>query len=133
MFQKDWGKHPFEVFLHFDETPIAAGSLAQVYRAVTKKGEVVAVKVQYPELIDTLYADLHSVDIIYAIVKRVFPKFQFGWLVGEFHDVLPKELDFINEARNSEQTAKNFANKPSLYIPKVHWVKFFSKFEETIY
>ena len=54
-------------------------------------------------------------------VKRVFPEFEFTWLGEEMRENLPKELDFIHEARNTERVRRNFANvqRTSLHIPEV--------------
>jgi aarF domain-containing kinase len=54
-------------------------------------------------------------------VKRVFPEFEFTWLGEEMRENLPKELDFIHEARNTERVRENFAklHRTSLHIPEV--------------
>ncbi|MCV5246305.1 AarF/UbiB family protein, partial [Escherichia coli] len=61
VFQEDTGVHPSDVFAHIEETPIAAASLAQVHRALTRDGQRVAVKIQYPELQRQARNDLMAV------------------------------------------------------------------------
>lgn len=46
--------------------------------------------------------------LLFDVVARVFPGFEFGWLAEETRKNLPLELDFIHEAHNSEEAAKRF-------------------------
>ena len=46
-FKRSYGKEIHEIFDHFEEIPIASGSVSQVYKAVYK-GKKVAVKVRHP-------------------------------------------------------------------------------------
>lgn len=53
-------------------------------------------------------------------IKRWFPDFEFTWLGEEMRENLPKEMDFVHEARNAERAAKDFEKlRTSLYIPEV--------------
>src|SRR5580704_19565262 len=64
-----------EVFSTFDEEPIAAASIGQVYRArLRDDGREVAVKVQYPGVAGAVRADLQNLDMIMRLFKRMTPQ-----------------------------------------------------------
>jgi predicted unusual protein kinase regulating ubiquinone biosynthesis (AarF/ABC1/UbiB family) len=91
-------KMPFDqLFSSFEETPIAAASLAQVHRAVTKDGQKVAVKIQFPELLHQFDADMFVHLLVLKAGSVMFPGFDFEWMQDEVEGNLRKELNFVNE------------------------------------
>ena len=56
-FKTAMGKFPEEIFRSFEPEPFAAASLGQVHWAVTKRGEEVAVKIQYPAIHEAIAND----------------------------------------------------------------------------
>jgi len=50
VFHRDFGKNPEELFDSFERTAMASASIATVFKARLKTGELVAVKVQKPEI-----------------------------------------------------------------------------------
>ncbi|XP_049934027.1 putative ABC1 protein At2g40090 isoform X3 [Nymphaea colorata] len=126
VFVKELGRTPNEVFVEFDPVPLASASLAQVHAARTHDGKKVAVKVQHTHLTDTAAIDTAMVDLIVNFLNWCFPAFDYRWLVEEIRESLPKELDFLYEAKNSEKCLENFKKlSPHLvnyiYAPKVYW------------
>ncbi|XP_021771019.1 uncharacterized aarF domain-containing protein kinase 1 isoform X2 [Chenopodium quinoa] len=110
-----------DMFLFFDEQPLAAASIAQVHRGVLKSGEEVAVKVQYPGLERLMELDITIMSFVSHVAAWIFPEFRFGWILSMFKEAVSAELDFIQEARNSERTAKNFRNNKKVKIPRIFW------------
>ncbi|XP_047938456.1 putative ABC1 protein At2g40090 [Salvia hispanica] len=126
VFKKELGGAPDEIFDEFDPVPIASASLAQVHIARTHDGQQVAVKVQHTHMTDTAEADYATVELIVNVLHRLFPSFDYRWLVDEMRESLPKELDFSNEAKNSIKCMENFRRfSPHIaeyvYAPKVYW------------
>ncbi|KAE9608080.1 putative cadmium-transporting ATPase [Lupinus albus] len=126
VFEKEFGETPDKVFAEFDPVPIASASLAQVHVARTHDGKKVAVKVQHTHLTDTAAADNATVEFIVNTLHKFFPNFDYRWLIDEINDSLPKELDFLLEAKNSEKCLENFRKlSPHIanyvYAPKVYW------------
>ncbi|OMO94990.1 hypothetical protein CCACVL1_05658 [Corchorus capsularis] len=126
VFKKELGKTPDEVFKEFDPKPIASASLAQVHVARTHDGQKVAVKVQHTHMTDTAAADQATAELIVNTLHWLFPSVDYRWLVAEIRESLPKELDFLMEAKNSVKCLENFWRMSPhiaqyVYAPKVHW------------
>ncbi|ONK65344.1 uncharacterized protein A4U43_C07F36150 [Asparagus officinalis] len=115
------GKDLTEVFLSFDEQPIAAASIAQVHHAFLKDNQEVAVKVQYPDLEQRMRIDVTTMDVLSKAVSWIFPDYRFQRVVSQFERAMSMELDFIQEAKNSERAARNFKRNNVIRIPHVFW------------
>src|SRR6186713_2571398 len=83
VFQREFGKHPDQMFATFSRKPIASASLAQVHRATTKDGRDAAVKVQYPGIDRILETDLRNIAILVKVLARIERNFDFRILVNE--------------------------------------------------
>jgi predicted unusual protein kinase regulating ubiquinone biosynthesis (AarF/ABC1/UbiB family) len=110
-----------EVYAEFEETPIASASLAQVHRARLTDGTPVAVKVQYPHIRDIVAIDLANVSFFVGALNRMDRSFDYSFMVEEMQANIPKELDFINEGRNAERVASDFAGYANILSPAIHW------------
>jgi len=110
-----------EVFETFDESPIAAASLAQVHAAVLRSGERVAVKVQYPEIETLVRSDLSNLRMLFRAVGLVERDMDLMPLVDELGSQMPLELDFVHEAKNSETIAGFYEDRDDIYVPRVYW------------
>ena len=116
-FAEEFGMSAKEAFAEIDETPIAAASLAQVHRAVTKDGRTVAVKLQYPWLKHHLSSDFAVFSMFGQQIKP--GGFDLSWLVRDFQVSLTAELDFTGEADNAERCALELSGRPDAHVPEV--------------
>lgn len=111
-----------EIFDSFDETPLAAASLAQVHRAVYKGNQVV-LKVQRPNVVEVTEIDIGIMRSLAELAERYSPRLylinSLG-LVEEFAQQIKKELDFLLEAHNMIRFGKNFASDRTIHIPEVY-------------
>eukprot|EP00122_Pirum_gemmata_P015804 Pgem_evm1s14778 len=119
--EEDFGKPVESLFSHFDPCPIASASLAQVHIAYLLDGRKVAVKVQHAGIRENSDADIFTVRVLSNIVHKIFPRFDYQWLVDEIQRNLPLELDFLHEARNTEISREKFKHHENVIIPMVEW------------
>ena len=109
---EDLGASPEVVFAAFDPEPLAAASMAQVYRARLEDGTEVVVKVRRPGIRLTVEADLRWMARLAELAESESPElraFQPREVVRQFTQSLRRELDFASECRNAERIAQNFA------------------------
>ncbi|MFJ4283510.1 ABC1 kinase family protein [Streptomyces massasporeus] len=124
--REELGAPPDEVFAEFEPKPLAAGSIAQVHRAVLHGGEEVAVKVQRPGAREIVVDDL---DILYRFAAKLEQHTDWGRTVGAltlaegFAVSLREELDFRIEARNTLSVAaaiEQSGGDAVIKVPRVH-------------
>src|SRR3954453_11632762 len=108
-----------DVFDSFEEEPIAAASIGQVYRAKLSNGRDVAVKVQYPGVNQAVRADMQNLGIILRLMKRVAPGLDAKALAQEIRDRIDEELDYELEAPNQRALARIFRGHPFIVVPDV--------------
>lgn len=116
--ESDFGKPLEELFDAFEETPVAAASIGQVHRAVTKEGRTVAVKVQRPGVGRRVAADLKLLESFVASLARSLPLGDYGTIVGQIQKAVMAELDYVREAGTAGALADFFAGHPSIHVPR---------------
>lgn len=121
VFIDEVGEPPDEVFAQFDEEPIAAASIGQVYRATLHTGERVAVKIQYPGIARAIESDLKNLDLLESVVRAsTLGRFDVTRSLQDIKTKITEELDYDHEAANQERFAALYRDHPSIVIPRVH-------------
>ena len=117
-----------QAFTRFDTTPLAAASIAQVYRAQIQRTDgslrEVVVKVQRPHIRAGLEADARLLKHVAAMVEDNFPqleRYRPTDVARQVGEALQEELDFTIEGRNNELVADAFAQQPEIVIPRIDW------------
>jgi predicted unusual protein kinase regulating ubiquinone biosynthesis (AarF/ABC1/UbiB family) len=108
-----------EVFEEFEEEPIAAASIGQVYRARLLDGRRVAVKVQYPGVAAAVRADMQNLGLILRLAKRIAPGMDPKAIGEEIRDRIEEELDYELEAQNQRTLERIFRGHPFILVPPV--------------
>ncbi len=121
---EDLGAPPEEVFAQWDDTPLAAASIAQVHAARLSDGTEVVVKIRRPGIESTIEADLRLLERLAGTAERQWPElrpYRPVELARQLARSLRRELDLASECRHAERIAQAFAEQPEIVIPKVYW------------
>lgn len=110
-----------EVFEEFNETPIAAASLGQVYEAKLLTGENVIVKIQRPNVEQLIKSDIEILKSIASALTDIKKDLNIDiqGIVEDFETQILRELDYNFEAINAIKFQNMFSNTNEVYIPKV--------------
>ena len=113
------------LFSEFNDTPVAAASIAQVHKATTKDGRIAAVKILRPDIEKAFARDL---DLFFWIAE-IIEKRIHGWrrlkpvqVVQTFKESIFFELDLRFEAAAASEMADNLkTHSPGFSIPTIDW------------
>lgn len=101
--EEDFGKAVDDIFASFDDTPIAAASIAQVHGATLLDGSEVVVKIQRPGLFKEFEADVRTMAVMAAFAERRSSAARAANLTGFvelFGQLVFEEIDFRLETQN---------------------------------
>jgi ubiquinone biosynthesis protein len=113
-----------EVFTSFDDVLLAAASIGQAHAATLLDGTAVVVKVRRPGVVEQVEADLDILQNLAATASRRWELAQEYDLIGiaqEFAQTLRAELDYVREGQSAERVARNFADDPTVHVPRIFW------------
>ena len=112
------------LYAHFDETPLASASIAQVHAATLTDGREVVVKVLRPGIDAQIARDVKLLRSLGELAQRWHPnadKIRPLDVVAEVEKMLENELDLQREGASASLLKRNFASGVDLYVPAVHW------------
>jgi predicted unusual protein kinase regulating ubiquinone biosynthesis (AarF/ABC1/UbiB family) len=107
------GAPPEKLFAAFEPEASAAASLGQVHRAEHHDGRSLAVKIQYPNVRQTIDSDLK---LARGLFKRMIKGKNIDGYFEEVRARLMEETDYVNEGRNIEFFAEQYTN-PQVVTP----------------
>jgi predicted unusual protein kinase regulating ubiquinone biosynthesis (AarF/ABC1/UbiB family) len=117
--REELGAPPEDVFAEWDPVPIAAASIGQVHRAMTRDGRAVAVKVQYPGIAEAVEADLANLDLARMVMPFFWRSLDAEVVTSELRARLTEELDYVKEAANQRLFASWYEGHPFIHVPSV--------------
>lgn len=122
--ESELGNSIENIFDTFEETPLAAASLAQVHAAKLKSGNEVVIKVLRPNIEKSVKKNLRLLKAAARIFSYIYKdsfRLKPNEVIRDYETTILKELDLKLEASNTNLTRKNFLDSSELYIPEVYW------------
>lgn len=123
LIEKETGAPLKESFAEFNETPVAAASVAQVHQAVTNDGKTVAVKLLRPGIAKAFQKDIRVFYMLaswFSLHKKA-KRLRLKEVVAMFERTVHRELDLRMEAASASQLAQNCQHDAGVHIPAIHW------------
>ena len=112
-----WGADWRRNFSRFEARPIAAASIGQVHRAVTRDGRELAIKVQYPGVAASIDADVDNVATLLRMSNLLPPALDIAPLLAEAKRQLKEEADYLREAEQMRRYAGLLADDARFVVP----------------
>ncbi len=113
-----WGADWRRKFRHFEAAPMAAASIGQVHRATLPDGRVLAIKVQYPGVRDSIGSDVDNVATLLRVSNLIPPSIDLKPLLEEAKRQLAEEADYLREADRMEAYGDRLAGDQRYVVPR---------------
>lgn len=120
LIERELGRSFDELFLEFDEQPLASASIGQVHRARLLTGELVVVKVRHEKIRKKVTDDLEVLSGLATLAERIpeMAHYRPVATVAEISRMVRRELDFGREERNLLQFVARYEDDPTVCIPR---------------
>ena len=115
--RQEWGADWRRRFRHFDAAPIAAASIGQVHRATLPDGRVLAVKVQYPGVADSIDADVDNVATLLRVSNLLPDSVDIRPLLAEAKRQLAEEADYLREGEQMRRYRDRLSGDARYIVP----------------
>ena len=112
------GLHWQKSFKEFSNEASRAASLGQVHKAKLPSGKEVACKLQYPDMVSAVTADLSQLKLIFSIYQTYNKAIKTGEIYKEITQRLTEELDYERERKLTQIFDKIFSKSSYVHIPK---------------
>ena len=116
----NWGDDWLKDFKYFDVRPFAAASIGQVHKATLKSGEVVAIKVQFPGVKQSIDSDLATLKFIMKTSGMLPENFPLEHYLSQCGDLLKRETNYELEAENINLFSGFLNGSKVIHVPKVY-------------
>jgi len=115
-----WGKGWEKRFTHFSYIPMAAASIGQVHRAQTKDGRDLAIKIQYPGVVESIDSDVDNVAALFRMSGLMPKEMDIKPLLRDAKRQLHDEADYLREAGYLSRYGELLADAPDYALPQLH-------------
>ena len=107
-------------FKRFSFAPVAAASIGQVHRAETHDGQVLALKIQYPGVRDSIDSDVTNLALLLKTPGLVPAGVDLSDILHRVREQLHAEADYTAEARHATEYRQRLGDQADFIVPQVH-------------
>lgn len=118
--KSEWGPDWRKQFRWFNPRPIAAASIGQVHKALTRDGETLAIKVQYPGVAKSIDSDVDNVMTLLKLAGFAPPELEMDKLMAAAKRQLHEEADYQREGAQMAMYRERLADVPGFVVPRLH-------------
>jgi predicted unusual protein kinase regulating ubiquinone biosynthesis (AarF/ABC1/UbiB family) len=119
LLEEEWGENWRETFIQFPLEPIAAASIGQVHKVITKDLKRLALKIQYPGIKQSINSDVDNVATLIRMTGLLPKNMKIKPLLAAAKQQLHEEADYQLEGQRMLQYAAVIADDEAFVMPEL--------------